>query len=92
MTELELVRILEALSQTTRLRTVELLGRNSPEGRTPAKLAEQLALAQSTMSFHLKALQRSGLLTVRRQGKNLYYSLCRERVAGVGAYLSRIGQ
>jgi len=64
---------LAALAQESRLAIFRLLVRRGPEGYTPTQLGDKLGVALSTLSFHLKELQRAGLIDVRRDGRFLYY-------------------
>ena len=64
---------LAALAQESRLAIFRALVRRGPEGYTPTQLGEKLNVAASTLSFHLKELQRAGLIDVRRDGRFLYY-------------------
>lgn len=65
---------LAALAQESRLALFRLLVKRGPEGFTPTELARKLAVPAPTLSFHLKELQRAGLIAVRRDGRCLYYS------------------
>lgn len=65
---------LGALAQETRLAIYRLLVKRGPEGYTPGDLASKTEIPAPTLSFHLKELQRAGLLHVRREGRFLYYS------------------
>lgn len=65
---------LAALAQESRLAIFRLLVKRGPEGYTPTQLGEKLSVAAPTLSFHLKELQRAGLIDVRRAGRCLYYS------------------
>jgi DNA-binding transcriptional ArsR family regulator len=64
---------LAALAQESRLAIFRLLVKRGPEGFTPSQLGEQLDVPAPTLSFHLKELQRAGLIDVRREGRHLYY-------------------
>jgi len=64
---------LAALAQESRLAIFRLLVRRGPEGYTPTQLVEKLNVSSPTLSFHLKELQRAGLIDVRRDGRFLYY-------------------
>jgi DNA-binding transcriptional ArsR family regulator len=64
---------LAALAQESRLAIFRLLVKRGPEGYTPTQLGEKLAVTSTTLSFHLKELQRAGLVNVRRDGRFLYY-------------------
>jgi len=70
----EVVVALGALAQQSRLAIFRLLVRRGPSGYTPGELAERIDIPAPTLSFHLKELQRSDLLTVRREGRFLHYS------------------
>lgn len=73
MKEDEVVRSLAALAQEVRLRVFRALVVAGNEGLTPGALAEQLAVASNTLSFHLKELSRANLISQERQGRNLIY-------------------
>ncbi len=73
MEEVEVVRSLAALAQDVRLRVFRALVVAGNEGLTPGALAEQLEVASNTLSFHLKELANSGLISQERQGRNLIY-------------------
>ncbi len=47
--------------------------KRGPQGYTPTQLGEKLSVSSPTLSFHLKELQRAGLVDVRRDGRFLYY-------------------
>jgi ArsR family transcriptional regulator, arsenate/arsenite/antimonite-responsive transcriptional repressor len=67
------IESLAALAQESRLAIFRMLVKRGPEGYTPTQLGEKLSVAAPTLSFHLKELQRAGLLNVRRNGRFLYY-------------------
>ncbi|MGA2398043.1 MAG: winged helix-turn-helix domain-containing protein [Steroidobacteraceae bacterium] len=65
---------LAALAQESRLALFRLLVKRGPEGYTPTDLSERLGVPAPTLSFHLKELQRAGLIEARRNGRHLFYS------------------
>ena len=65
---------LAALAQESRLALFRLLVKRGPEGYTPTALGEKLGMPAPTLSFHLKELQRAGLIEGRREGRFLFYS------------------
>jgi len=66
-----LVTLLEALSDTTRLRIVEL---TLERGEVPcAELDETFGLAKSTISYHTKILNAAGLIHTEREGRFFRY-------------------
>ena len=73
MNEAQVVCSLAALAQEVRLRVFRALVIAGPDGLTPGILAEQLDVAANTLSFHLKELAHSGLISQERQGRNLVY-------------------
>ena len=74
MKSLDVVTSLSALAQESRLALFRLLVKRGPEGFTPSHLAEKLDVPGPTLSFHLKELQRAGLIEARREGRFLFYS------------------
>jgi ArsR family transcriptional regulator len=70
----EVIVSLSALAQDSRLAVFRLLVKRGPEGYTPTQLGEKLDVPAPTLSFHLKELQRAGLIEARREGRFLFYS------------------
>lgn len=70
----DVIESLAALAQESRLALFRMLVKRGPEGYTPTQLAEKLDVPAPTLSFHLKELQRAGLIVVRREGRFLFYS------------------
>ena len=73
----EAARLFHALSDETRL---EILQRLRSEEQCVCDLMGSLGAAQSRLSFHLKVLKESGLITDRPEGRWVYYSLNEEGV------------
>ncbi len=67
------VKALAALAQAQRLRAFRALVVAGPEGLTPGVMAGQLDVAPSALSFHLKELAHSGLVSSEARGRNLIY-------------------
>ena len=65
---------LAALAQGSRLAIFRLLVQHAPDGLAAGTIAETLAIAPATLSFHLKELYRAGLLTQRQDGRFLWYA------------------
>ncbi len=63
-----------ALAQETRLKIVRLLVRAGPDGMAAGAVAEALAVSPSNMSFHLKELERAGLIAARRDARSIIYT------------------
>jgi ArsR family transcriptional regulator len=71
--ETSAVKALAALAQAQRLRAFRALVVAGPDGLTPGVMAEQLGVAPSALSFHLKELTHSGLVSSQARGRNLIY-------------------
>jgi ArsR family transcriptional regulator len=82
------VQSLAALAQPHRLRAFRALVVAGPEGLTPGQLAEQLAIAAPTLSFHLKELSHAGLVSQTRDGRRLIYRAEFAHMSALLGYLS----
>lgn len=71
--EASAVKALAALAQAQRLRAFRALVVAGPTGLTPGSMAEQLGVSPSALSFHLKELAHSGLISSEARGRNLIY-------------------
>lgn len=74
MDERQALSAFGALSQETRLRLLRLLVSAGPEGIAAGSLAEQVEVSASNVSFHLKELERAGLVAARRDSRSIVYS------------------
>ncbi len=88
MEEYDVVRSLMALAQEVRLRVFRRLVVAGAQGLTPGALAQALEIPATSLSFHLKELANSGLVTQERQGRNLIYRADFSRMDGLLAYLT----
>ena len=88
MEETDVVKALGALAQPVRLRVFRALVVAGPEGLTPGPLAEELGVAATTLSFHLKELSHAGLVTQQRDGRYLIYRAAYERMNALLGYLT----
>lgn len=77
----EVQDFLRALASETRQRILFLFG--DGQERTVGQVAEEAGIGQSTASEHLSTLRRAGLLTARREGKEVYYCPDGARVAAL---------
>jgi ArsR family transcriptional regulator len=74
-----------ALSDPTRLQIVDRLRGGE---RCVCELTDLLDAAQSRLSFHLRVLKEAGLVTDRREGRWVYYSLQQEALEELAGYLT----
>lgn len=88
MKEEQALSALSALAQTQRLRVFRALVVAGPSGLTPSVMAERLDVARNALSFHLKELAYSGLVTVKPQGRNLIYRADFKRMDALLGYLT----
>lgn len=65
---------LSALAQETRLEVFRLLMRSGPRGMAAGAVAERIGVQPATLSFHLRELERAGLLTARRESRQIFYA------------------
>jgi ArsR family transcriptional regulator, arsenate/arsenite/antimonite-responsive transcriptional repressor len=79
---------LAALAQPQRLRAFKALVIAGSEGLTPGAMAEQLAISNSALSFHLKELTHSGLINCEPRGHNLIYRANFHHMTALLAYLT----
>jgi DNA-binding transcriptional ArsR family regulator len=68
----ELAELFLAMSKEVRLAILQLLAKKEMSVLT---LQEKLQLPQATVSYHLDGLYRGGLVTRRREGKGMAYSI-----------------
>jgi ArsR family transcriptional regulator len=76
--------LFRALGDPARVRIVNLLA-TSREPVCVCDLVEPLGVSQPTVSFHLKKLLDTGLVTREQRGKWAYYSINRAAVATLAA-------
>jgi ArsR family transcriptional regulator, arsenate/arsenite/antimonite-responsive transcriptional repressor len=88
MEDKEIVASLAALAQPLRLKVFRALVVAGPRGLTPGAMSEGAGVPSATLSFHLKELMASGLVTQQRDGRFLIYRADFERMNGLLAYLT----
>ena len=65
---------LSALAHEKRLEIFRLLVKRGPDGFASGVIAEKLGLPAPTLSFHIKELDRAGLVSARQDGRFIHYS------------------
>lgn len=75
MDEKRIVAALAALAQEHRLRIFRLLVEKGVSGMPAGEIADKLGIGPTNMSFHLKELDRAGLLRSTRQGRFIRYAI-----------------
>ena len=82
------VTALGALAHAKRLAVVRLLLEHAPEGLPAGAVGERLGLPPATLSFHLKELARTGLVTAQPEGRFIRYRANLATMNGLVAYLT----
>ena len=65
---------LAALAQESRLAVFRLLIQAGPSGMAATKIAESLSIGPTSLSFHLKELTHSQMVTPVKHGRSIIYS------------------
>jgi ArsR family transcriptional regulator, arsenate/arsenite/antimonite-responsive transcriptional repressor len=83
------VTALAALAQETRLSIFRLLVQAGPRGVAAGDIAQKLDVPSATLSFHLKELSYSALVTSRQESRFIYYSVNFEHMAALMSFLTQ---
>jgi DNA-binding transcriptional ArsR family regulator len=83
------IAALKALAHARRLEVYRLLVQAGPEGVTVGALQAQTRHAAATLSNHLNALRRAGLVKDRRDGRNIWSCADYARMNALLAYLTQ---
>jgi ArsR family transcriptional regulator, arsenate/arsenite/antimonite-responsive transcriptional repressor len=75
MNEKQIVTSLAALAHSQRLRIFRLLVRQGPSGLAAFEIAEAVEASPTATSFHLKELDRAGLIHATRDGRFVRYAV-----------------
>ncbi len=76
-----------ALAQDTRLAAFRLLVEAGPDGLAAGEIARALAVPHNTLSSHLAQLSRAGLVTARRDGRQVIFCADFAGMRGLIAFL-----
>jgi DNA-binding transcriptional ArsR family regulator len=79
---------LAALAQDNRLDIFRLLVEVGRDGMPAGAVADALALAPNTLTFHFDRLRDAGLVTVRREGRSMIYAARYETMNALIGYLT----
>jgi DNA-binding transcriptional ArsR family regulator len=84
---MEAIEAFSALAQPTRLAVFKLLMRAGPEGMPSGEVARIVDAPASTMSTHLAILSRAGLVSSRRDSRQIYYAADISGITDLISYL-----
>ena len=84
----EVIDALGALAHEHRLKVYRLLVERGPRGLPAGAIANGVGLLPSSLTFHLQALHRAGLIVQRREGRQVFYSVDFESMNALVGYLT----
>lgn len=97
LTEVQADAAFKALASPHRRHILRMLGRTregkaccGPDEVCACKISEELGLAPSTVSFHMAALLKGGLVTGRKDGLWTYYTLRRDVLEALRAEIGTL--
>ena len=89
MDERQAINAFAALAQENRLRMVRLLVKAGPGGLPAGGIADAVGASSSNVSFHLKELERAGLVQSRRAARSIIYTAAYGALSGLVEFLMR---
>jgi len=81
------IDVLAALGQPTRLEAFRLIMRHEPHGLAAGEIARLLEVPQNTMSTHLAALTRAGLISSKRYSRSIIYRAEIDTIREIAGFL-----
>ena len=87
MTEREIAKICKALGDENRVKIIQLLTKGE---LCACKLLEEFNIGQSTLSHHMKILTDCDLVSFRKDGKWVYYSINCQKFSEFKAVIGEI--
>ena len=88
MKDTRAVACLAALAHQHRLRIFRLLVKQGPSGMPAGDIADRVGISATNTSFHLKELERAGLLRATREGRHVRYAIHVEGMRQLLTYLT----
>ena len=83
----DVVDVCKMLGDATRVSIIEILAKGA---KSVGALCDKLDLSQPTASHHLALLRMSGVAKRQRKGKQMIYSLNRDRLTPVRKFLAKL--
>lgn len=84
----QVIPALAALAQESRLAVFRLLVQAGPEGMAATKISEQVGVAPSSLSFHLKEMLHADLVSSRQDGRFVIYTANFKTMNGLIEFLT----
>ncbi len=88
MNDKQAVTKLSALAHLHRLHIFRLLIEKGSSGIAAGEISETIDISTTSTSFHLKELERAGLITATRDGRYIRYSIIVEAIRDLLAFLT----
>ncbi len=83
------VQLLKALADETRLQILEFLKDGE---KCVREIVPHIGTSQSNVSQHLRILRNANIVTDRREGRSIYYSVVDERIFDCLEILERVAE
>ena len=83
----DLTALGQAIVDPTRVRIIAALRRGE---LCVCELVDALEISQSTLSGHLQVLRRTGMVTIKKEGRWIYYSLADRKTALIEEIFSHL--
>ncbi len=79
------VAALSSLAQESRLQIFRMLVKAGSHGMPAGEIAEAIEIPANTLSFHIKELANAGLVTSRKAGRSVIYTM---HIGNIGNLMS----
>ncbi len=83
----KIAQFIKTIGDANRLAIIHAIGRSSP---SVTEIIEGTELSQTLVSFHLRVMREKGIVTTRRDGPFIYYSLANSELYDLIGELSRV--
>lgn len=87
MDEQVALKMMQALSDATRVNIIRFLVQKLPEGASAGEIAASVDASSSRASFHLSSLEQAELVTSRKQSRSVIYTLDSAKMGGLVSFL-----
>lgn len=84
---MQVIQVMSALAQPTRLEVFQQLARARPDGLSAGAVAEKVGTPANTMSVHLAILSRAGLVSSVKSGRQIIYKAEPEAIRDLALFL-----
>ena len=80
--------VLRSLNHKLRQQIIKII--NESEKLAVTEIYVKLRLEQSVASQHLAILRKAGIVTTKREGKFIYYTINKKRVEAIDEFVSKL--